>query len=32
MMKNEGKLKWYDHGTCFMLEDDDNLREHLKVI
>jgi hypothetical protein len=32
LMKNEGKLKWCDHGTCFILEGDDNLRAHLKVI
>jgi hypothetical protein len=32
MMKNEEKLKWCDHGTCFVLEDDDNLCEHLKEI
>jgi hypothetical protein len=32
LVENEGKLKWCDHGTCFVLEDDDNLHEHLKVI
>jgi hypothetical protein len=32
LMKNEGKLKWCDNGTCFILEGDGNLREHLKVI
>jgi protein associated with RNAse G/E len=28
MLKNEGKLKWCDVGTCFVLKDD-NLHEHL---
>jgi hypothetical protein len=32
MMKNEGNLKWCDAVTCFILEDDNNLREHLIVI
>jgi hypothetical protein len=32
MMKNDGKLKWCDAGTCFVLKDDDNLHEHLKII
>jgi hypothetical protein len=32
LVENEGKLKWCDHGTCFVLEDDDNLHEHLKVL
>jgi hypothetical protein len=32
LMKYEGKLKWCDHGTCFILEGHDNLHAHLKVI
>jgi hypothetical protein len=31
-MKNEGKLKRCDSGTCFILQEEDNLHEHLKVI
>jgi hypothetical protein len=32
LMKNKGKLKLCDHRTFFILEGDDNLRAHLKVI
>jgi hypothetical protein len=32
MMKNEGNLKWCDAVTCFILEYDNNLHEHLTVI
>jgi hypothetical protein len=31
-MKTEGKLKWSEAATCFLLEEEDNLHDHLKVI
>jgi hypothetical protein len=31
-MKSEGKLKWSKAATCFLLEEEDNQHEHLKVI
>jgi hypothetical protein len=31
-MKAEGNLKWSEDDTSFVLEDEDNLHDHLKVI
>jgi hypothetical protein len=29
-LKSEGKLKWTEEGTCFVLDDEDNMHDHLK--
>jgi hypothetical protein len=31
-LKSEGKFKWSEEGTSFMIEDEDILHDHLKVI
>jgi hypothetical protein len=32
ILKCEDKLKWSEYDTCFVLDDEENLYDHLKVI